>query len=278
MCSASALWLLSITGLRQSPGDQLGLEMECHLPGGVRSLWQRDKLGRPQRPGSHLRLRRLGKACLEEVQRQDHQVDLGRQRAGSRVGRTGSKALHHMEVVAEGISRREARDIEGSALKHLSRKHRSEGEVRCPFPEPDGERQLDASRKEWFTHPDRIDSLLRALDQATSNVAIDIIGTLGALSQRYDCLDPRIHSAFLRTFASAEDSVRLAIAQAIQICVCRSTVGRGGLPNKPRRPRHLDQGNRGGGFGRESHRASDIARRGRFPDSPRIHSHGNCGL
>jgi len=38
----------------QAPGwearftrDQLGLEIERHLPGGVRSLWQRDKLGRP---------------------------------------------------------------------------------------------------------------------------------------------------------------------------------------------------------------------------------------
>ena len=29
------------------PGDNLGLEIERHLPGGVRSMWQRDKLGRP---------------------------------------------------------------------------------------------------------------------------------------------------------------------------------------------------------------------------------------
>jgi len=44
---ASALWLLLIAGLSQAPRDQLGLEIERHLPGGARSLWQRDKLGRP---------------------------------------------------------------------------------------------------------------------------------------------------------------------------------------------------------------------------------------
>jgi hypothetical protein len=71
------------------------------------------------------------------------------------------------------------------------------------------------SRKEWFTHPDRIDSLLRAIPHATPNVAVDIIGTLGALSQRYECLDPRIHSTLLHAFASAPDPVKLAIAQAI---------------------------------------------------------------
>jgi hypothetical protein len=27
--------------------DQLGLEIERHLPGGVRSVWKRDRLGRP---------------------------------------------------------------------------------------------------------------------------------------------------------------------------------------------------------------------------------------
>jgi hypothetical protein len=71
------------------------------------------------------------------------------------------------------------------------------------------------ARKQWFTHPDRIDALLRAIPHATPDVAVDIIGTLGALSQRYECLDPRIHSTLLHAFASAGDPVKLAIAQAI---------------------------------------------------------------
>ena len=70
------------------------------------------------------------------------------------------------------------------------------------------------SRDNW-TLAKTIETLLRGLERADADVAVELIGALGAASQRYEFLDGRILDACLDLFNRATDPVRIAIAQAI---------------------------------------------------------------
>jgi len=51
--------------------------------------------------------------------------------------------------------------------------------------------------------------------KADAGMAVELVGALGAASQRYDIIDMRIHDTLLDLFDHAADPVRIAIAQAI---------------------------------------------------------------
>ncbi len=108
----------------------------------------------------------------------------------------------------------ETRSFE-TALSHIGRGDAAEAKAaaRCLNRAANG--NWTQPRKEWFTHPERIGSMLQALAHADPEVAVEIIGALGALSQRCGSLDPRIHDALLVAYDGASDPVRLAVAQSI---------------------------------------------------------------
>jgi hypothetical protein len=72
-----------------------------------------------------------------------------------------------------------------------------------------------AANKEWFTRPATVSTLLSALRTATPEVTVELVGALGNLSQRYDCLDPRILDGLLALLPRANDRVRIEIAACI---------------------------------------------------------------
>lgn len=71
------------------------------------------------------------------------------------------------------------------------------------------------SRRQWLTDPRVIADLLAALDIADDKTAVDLIGALGASSQRYKFRDLRIRERLVPLFEGASDPIRIAIVQAI---------------------------------------------------------------
>ncbi len=61
------------------------------------------------------------------------------------------------------------------------------------------------ANKEWFTAQSTVNGLLEALKTSALGARIEIIGTLGALSQRYDCRDARIHDALVSLADGGDD-------------------------------------------------------------------------
>lgn len=67
----------------------------------------------------------------------------------------------------------------------------------------------------WLTDPRTVDALLQGYAVADPKSAVEIVGALGAASERYEVNDLRILNALADSFDGAPDSVKLAIAQAV---------------------------------------------------------------
>ena len=102
-----------------------------------------------------------------------------------------------------------------SALTQIGQADRAAAKAAARFLNRKSRDNWTLAKKEWFAREKTIETLLRGLERADADVAVELIGALGAASQRYEFLDGRILDACLDLFNRATDPVRIAIAQAI---------------------------------------------------------------